>query len=530
MKSIPPPATPDMSTRKILANPASPELTGGAGFTFEDGVVAVYAAALLAETTAAGLPGRVVKQLSVQQGALGQPLDDVIIEGQGSDEVRICLSLQVKRKLVISSAEKNSDFRETILRAHMTVAGPGFKLGLDRVGAIVNEIADGSKRTFETLCEWARADSDTTSFVTKLHTDGIAGDKLDHYNNVRIILSGLLAEEELDAATHRLLTHFVLMRFEMLHEGSTTEAQTVANLSNCLSPSDRSRADDLWRRLLALVRVSEGLAASFDRKTLVARLNGAFRLSGAPSLQSALSRITVESRLAVAEIVNTIAGLSIQRERFVEASRDAMSRSSFVQIGGLPGTGKSVVLRSLVEEALISGPVLFLKSDRLSGASWAQHATNSGIDSCSLEDLLVELSAAGSSTVFIDGIDRVEVRSRGVLLDIFNTILNSPLLERWKVIVTVRDTGMEPVRTWLPAKLFDRGARVIDVDGFNDEEAGVLAKERQALQPLLFGAEQVRAIVRRPFFAGVLIKRTATETNVPSSEVELATAWWMGGG
>ena len=471
-----------------------------------------------------------MKHLSVQQGALGQPLDDVIVKGQGNDEVMVSLSLQVKRKLVISSAATNSDFREIILRAFATVSATSFKLGLDRVGAVVGQIADGSKRTFETLCEWARADGDASSFVAKLRTEGVTGDKLNHFQYVRTILAAILPEPQLDTATHVLLTHFLLMRFEMLHEGSTTEAQTVAALSHCLSPSDRPRVDDLWRRLLALVRVAEGHAASFDRKTLVTRLNGAFKISGAASLQDVLSRVTAESWLAAAEIVNTIGGIIIPRELFVQASRDALARSPFVQIGGLPGTGKSVVLRSLVEEALSNGPALFLKSDRLSGASWPQYATSNDIGGCTLEDLLVELSAVGSPILFIDGIDRVEVRNRGVLQDIFCTILDSPLLERWRVIVTVRDTGLEPVRTWLPDRLFARGAQIIDVGPFNDAEAEVLAKEKPALQPLLFGSVQVQAIVRRPFFAAVLVKRYGADSNVPSSEVELATAWWTGGG
>jgi hypothetical protein len=511
-------------------NSASPELTGGAGFTFEDGVAAVYAAALLSETTAPGLPGRIVKHLSLQQGALGQPLDDVIIEGVGSDEVRIHLSLQVKRILVISSAATNSDFRETVLRAYATVQGPEFKLGLDRVGAVVGEISDGSKRTFETLCEWARNESDVTSFVTKLHTEGVAGEKLQHFQDVRAILANSIPEPELDAETYLLLAHFVLMRFDMLHEGSTTEAQTVANLSNCLCPFDRPRADDLWRRLLALVRVAEGQAASFDRKTLVARLNGAFRLNGAPSLQGALSQITAEARFAVAEIVNTISGICIPRERYVQASRDALACNPFIQIVGLPGTGKSVVLRALVEDVLANGPTMFIKAGRLSGASWAQYATSIGIGNNPLEDLLVELAAVGTSTIFIDGIDRIEIGNRGVLQDIFHAILNSPCLENWHVIVTVRDTGIESVRTWLPVRFFDRGGCVIEVEGFDDLEAEALAKEKPALGPLLFGSEHVRAIVRRPFFASVLIRHYPTEAQVPSSEVELATAWWVGGG
>ena len=57
----------------------STELTGGAGFTYEDTVVAYYLAALLREERAAGLNG-VVKTVAVQQGGHGHPMDDIIVE------------------------------------------------------------------------------------------------------------------------------------------------------------------------------------------------------------------------------------------------------------------------------------------------------------------------------------------------------------------------------------------------------------------------------------------------------------------
>src|SRR4051812_34360220 len=73
----------------------STELTGGAGFTFEDAAVAVYLAALLGEETAPGLPGRVVVRVASQQAAFGHPLDDLVVEGRSSDDVPARLSLQV---------------------------------------------------------------------------------------------------------------------------------------------------------------------------------------------------------------------------------------------------------------------------------------------------------------------------------------------------------------------------------------------------------------------------------------------------
>jgi hypothetical protein len=45
----------------------SPDLTGGAGFTFEDAAVALYLAALLGEESAPGLEQRMVSRVAVQQ-------------------------------------------------------------------------------------------------------------------------------------------------------------------------------------------------------------------------------------------------------------------------------------------------------------------------------------------------------------------------------------------------------------------------------------------------------------------------------
>lgn len=517
-------------TTQATSSVTSPELTGGQGFSFEDAVISVYAAALLCETTAPGLPGRVVRHVSVQQGSFGHPMDDLIVRASGADQSSLTFSIQVKRKLVISAAATNTDFRETIEHAYETLMGTSFQISLDRVGAIVGEISDSAKRSFETLCEWARAESSSKQFVRKLQTDGAAGDKLSQFEAVRGILSHKVASGEIESATYKLLSHFVLIRLDLLTEGSPTEALVVTGLANTLAPVDRPRADDLWRRLLTLVRVSQGRAAGYDRKTLVARLNGAFRLTGAPSAQGALQAIQQESRLAVAEITNSISGLRVPRDTSVQAVVEAVKSPGFVQIGGMPGAGKSVVLRSAIEQLAASGIVLFLKSDRLRGSTWAQYAAASGMTHGNLEELLVELSASGSSVLFVDGIDRVEVEHRGVLLDLLDTILSSQLLSAWCVVATMRDTGVEPLRTWLPASLFSSGVRTLTIDSFDDDEAEDLAQFKPALRPLLFGSTSVRAVVRRPFFAAVLAKEVDASNASATSEVDLAALWWERGG
>ncbi|WP_099791169.1 hypothetical protein [Variovorax sp. 54] len=486
--------------------------------------------ALLAEATAQGVPGRIVKKVSIQQGAVGQPLDDVIVEAEGQDSVGMRLSLQVKRSLRISDARTNSDFRETIIRAYATVVSNGFQATIDRVGAITDEIAEGARRDFETLCEWARMDPVPASLATKLNTEGVGGAKTGQYAAVKNILSGIAEISDLDAATHKLLAHFVLMRVDMLHEGSATQASAVASLANVLQPQDRARADDLWQRLLTLVRASEGGAGVFDRKTLVSRLNGSFRLSGSAVLQSTLAFIREESVRGVAEIGNQVDGFGVARAHLVAEATTAIGAHLFVQLTGMPGTGKSAVLRALVERAITQGTTLFLKADRLAGGTWTQYLAANGIAPSSIEDLLVEIEALGVPTLFVDGLDRIEIENRGILTDLLKVILQSPLLKGWKIVAALRDNGIEPLRTWLPPELLRKGAATLSVGEFSEEESEALANARPSLRPMLFGSPDVRAIVRRPFFAAVLSAGHTDGDSVPMSEIELASAWWERGG
>ncbi len=63
----------------------SPELAGGAGFTFEGAVAAVYLVALLQEGNAPGVENWTVRRVALQQRDAGEPLDDVIVDFAGAN-------------------------------------------------------------------------------------------------------------------------------------------------------------------------------------------------------------------------------------------------------------------------------------------------------------------------------------------------------------------------------------------------------------------------------------------------------------
>jgi hypothetical protein len=223
----------------------------------------------------------------------------------------------------------------------------------------------------------------------------------------------------------------------------------MSRLRDCLAAGDVDQAPLLWTTPRQMARNSAGKAGEFDRPRLVRELARLFRLRAAPSLSGDLDKITALTRDWVADIQDDVGGTRLDRAALTAKLADALADTRFVQIRGLPGSGKSVLLRQRVEADLARGPVLFLKSDRLEGKGWTSFATTNGLSGAPLVSLLMGIAATGSDTLFIDGIDRIETDHQPIVLDILRTILRSPQLDNWKIIVSLRDTGIEPLRNWL---------------------------------------------------------------------------------
>ncbi len=514
----------------------SPELTGGAGFTYEDAVAAYYLAAMISGTTAAGLDGRIVQRVAQQQADFGEPLDDVIINATSvADGTVTRLSLQVKRSLTISETETNSDFREVIQRSWQTLQKPDFRERVDRVGAVTGSVAEEKFRALVTVCEWARASDTTATFMQRFVAGGNAS--ATHRavaEAVRMVAQGIGAPLSNDQL-YRLLSHLVLIRFDFLHAGSTHEANAIVSLQRALAPAHVVRARDLWVLLRQFARDGAGRSAVHNRASLVRALSG-WRVTGAPAFAGDMQTLRDSTRHWLDQQADDIGGTHLTRQVLRDQLDAQMSAHRLTLIKGLPGTGKTVLLRDLVQELAGDGTTLFLTANRLSGRSWSEHARAMGLATTSIEPLLVEVAATGHATMLIDGLDRIAPEQRAIVTDLLGQFLTNPAFSDWRVVATARDAGIEPLRNWVPpALLASGGVGYVDVKNLTDEEASLLADSLPALRPLLTGGnERVHTLARRPFFAAVLARgfsRAAYPSEfAPQSEVDLVEAWWTRGG
>ena len=515
--------------------PQSPELAGGAGFTFEDLVAATYLAALLQQGYVPGVESRLVTRVALQQRDFGEPLDDIIVDLRSEAGEPARLSLQVKHSLTISRARTNTNFRDIIRDSWATLSKQDFHREVDRFGAAVGEVASNKARDLRRLCGLARASATSVDFEARFAPGGNVSETVREVRDDVVAFVEEITEAPCASdAIHQFLSHFVLIEYDFMHEGGTSVPTVLNLLQTCLAPGHTGQAPVLWTKLCQLAREGAGRSAVFDRAHLVRQLSTEVPLASPPSLHSQVENVATLTREWLTDIEDSIGGIRLDRPALAAMLKEKLASYRVVQLRGLPGSGKSVLLRQSVESELEHGPVLLLKSGRLEGTGWAGFANAFGLTGVSLVDLLVEIGAMGSPTLYIDGVDRIENQHRAIIRDVVGALLSSPLLDNWKVVLSLRDAGVEPFRNWLGDILSSILIGTLDVRALDDEEAAELGNAKPHLCRLLFGPKQVQEIVRRPFFAKVLDQnftfRAGDAAFAPQSEVDLIGNWWARGG
>ena len=489
-------------------------------------MVAFFLAALLLRQTAAGAPGAVVR-VAVQQRPAGQPLDDVVVDT--SDAARRCrISLQVKRRLTISAAARNKDFRKIIADCRETRDNPKFRIEYDAYGFVAETLAIRPRRHLQRIAELAKASSNAPEFVQRFEGHGATSKEL---RDLRAQLRTLVADT--DESEWDFYRHFVMPDFAGLEPGGALRSTIESSLTSTLTADRSGSGVALFSALCHAARIGAGEGKIWTRPVLLRDLAPLFSFRGVPAFRADLETVHRLTSTAMAEISNEIGGCHVDRSTTVRKAFALLKTHRLVNITGLPGTGKSAILCKCAEERLTTGPVLFLKSDLLNCSDWQEYAVAKGLTHRDPVELLAEIGATGSAVLFVDGIDRISTEYRLVVKDLMRAIIDEPALQQWRVLVSSRNQGKEPFRVWVPADL-SKGSGIgeLAVDAFDDNEAERLATQAPLLRPLLFGSEGVRSIARRPFFAAVLAGRGGerAEDTHAQSETQLIRYWWEGGG
>lgn len=498
------------------------ELTGGAGFTYEDSVVALYLTALLRADHGPGMDG-VVVSVAVQQKGQGNPMDDLVVEFDHAGQPR-ALSLQVKRAVTISAA--NADFKEITGAAVATQNSKTFRNGFDTAGFVAENVAVAPFRSLERLISWAKASPEVQQFEARFNDGGAAAAA---ERELRLELAPIIgAQTPADEAS--FYRHSVALHLNGLSEGGALRSALLNQLSEVVANNGAGQDVLLFDRLCHIAREGAATGTKWTRASLLAQLHGTVRLKVVPNYRDDVARLNAFSLEGLNDVSETVDTFHVPREGLQTKISKQLDKHKIVSISGLPGCGKSAVLKRFATDMAAQGPILFLKTDRLQGTGWTTFATALGLSRYSASELLAEIGSAGTSILFIDGIDRIRPDQQGIITDLIHAIENDPGLKYWKVLASSRDQGLEAYRAWFPSSFYaSTGIGDIQVKLFDDDEAELLAKSKPNLRKVLFGPPAVRMIARRPFFASVLARSVADDA-APQTEVDLIAAWWARAG
>jgi hypothetical protein len=511
----------------------SPYSSGGGGTHFEARVVASCLVAVISESPVRGQLGEYATEVKTQRAAFGDPLDDVIVIGTQADGRITKLDLQITTQL--SFTENDEKWIEIIQKAWDTFSQPDFDPALHRNGVAIGVYSARADKYYQSILTWAAYSTSGDDFIERINKEDFSHkDRKAFVTTLRQVLKTYIQRDPTNDEIWRFLKVLVVLHFDFHSAGaSRDESLVIDRLRGALPPDTRGRAGDLWSKLIEKAGVLIPVGGGATRASICAQLaQDGFTLGPAPSFWRDIAAIDRESERALGDLICHTSGLRLHRRDAYDQLRSALRDSRFLQIDGEPGSGKSALLKGLIEENRHNGPVFLLKDTRIHGGGWSSHAHVLGV-STDIEALLLEIGCAGEPVFFIDGIDKiVEPAVQLTVNDVLRAIAHREHLSSWRVVVTVREQNLKHLETWLdPDALKKLPIETIAVGPLDDNEIAIVAERFPRLRPLLNQAGAADLVLRRPFFLDALLRLTgASNTSLPATEVELLKLWWELGG
>ena len=498
----------------------SPASTGGSGALFEAQVGAAYLLSMLLEVDPRGLPNCRIESIRLQRGQEDYPLDDVIIQGQDRSGNAATLEIQVKRS--ITFAPSDEVFQDVVKQVKVAVDSPGFWESNHHLAVAVARTTQKIETAYQDVLSWARNIEDATTFHARLTREGEANDAMRRFvSTFRNNLKAAGAPDD-DETVWRILQRFHILIFDFTASDSAVVELMHERALRALESGGTDEARTLWSRLTELSLQIAVNAGYRTRESLIMDL-ASFRLASSRNNRKALASIAEESQSSLSDISDEVSGVKLMRQRRVDAVRDAMTRSRYVEIRGEAGVGKSGVLRRLAEDLNTEAQVLVLSPNRVVERGWLSMKAAIEYDGTG-RDLMGELSLSGAAIVFIDNLDFFRAEEQTTVKDIVR--FASQASNIW-VITTARVEFAKTEPNWLPNDVLTSLGQTdpVLIEELDDAEVGELKERAQRLSQLLSDTHPARAIVRNLFRLSRLANRSDNDP-WPATEAEMAKQWW----
>lgn len=515
---------------KNISNPFS---TGGGGSDFEKQVGAYYLSCLLLKVLPKGFSAGNVKEVCFQQQYQGDFLDDIVIVSE-IETGELKLSLQIKRDLIFG--EKDGKFDEVISACWETFSSNDFRLGFHRFGICLGLYSKNIDEYYQTVLSWARNSSTAEDFFKRVSIKHLSNEKqrnfvtlirnkLDHFQSTKIS----------DNDLWNFLKSFVILRFDFHNPNSSDYIHILDFLRTITKEKENQDVHSLFSFLTDISAELYRTAGSINEEILRLRLETEknFIFHTPTNFSKDLEILNEHADLIVNNIREDINGLQLNRISIIEEVYKQLQEYDCLELIGAPGSGKSAILKSLIQNQRGEGHSLVLSGDRIEGNGWNSFSSRLQLRN-SLSKLLLVLGNCTQPIIFIDSPDRLtDSGSIQVIKDILSFLKqfqkDSKEQKKWKIILTSREENLNDLHSWFDCSFIGK-TNIFNIPQLSDEELKLTAEYFPRISPLT-SDEKVSTILRNPLMLNLLVDKRilpAENFNMPpiATEIEVQNIWW----
>jgi hypothetical protein len=497
----------------VASEAASVQLTGGAGFNFEDEVAAFFLAAMLAGVHPYGTDLGTIAGLSWQTRGDGWRVDDLAVRFERPGHGTLGLSIKSDRQVTASGFPAH--FVQAVWEQYSdTGSSNPFQRHRDLVGLAVGQLAGTVREAWHTLLRDVRL-GDPTRIAARYSTPG---ESLELGR--RLLQSFVSPQHPSMIEAISIVKHVRLMYFDFRDTGSQSEAVSVWATQLALCSGDGAEAIALWRRLVGIAAEYRGAGGSIDAAALLAALRNEFQLKDRVDHAGEWGRLDRRSGERAEDVTESIAGrLSLLRRDVMDDLRSRVAEGRCILLAGEGGSGKSALAKRLGVGARPFRRYVWLDAASLDYDSMDEVERHLGI-ATPFTELLAECAAASSCLIF-DGLETFTPRSIARAIAILKALAPSPVARGWTVVATTRPQAVDQAHL-----AFQRAGVVGDllstryVEGPTEAECATVLAGSPRLNASLLGRE-LRAAIRN---LKLLDWMVADADQIPEAEV----AAWLG--
>ncbi len=348
-----------------MKNVATPKQTGGAGFAFENKVVAYYLLWMLTGSPPFSLSHGSITRINCQVRVDGWLLDDLLLTFSSKNkEYQYAFSIRSNPQFTSKSAP--SDFVENIWSQYLNEISKVFDQENDHMGIICVPHPNPPKIAIQSLLRKAQTQTpeqlssriDVKNYASEVERDlfksfACPSELAKKYNIDRNSIGKLLKK-----------TSVIELDFE--NSDSFDEAKAIFLCSLMVQDCALNTGKKLWQALCQVAQQIRTTGGGKTRKELLSDLHSSFELRDLSDFADDWKRLRAWCNNELENIPDLIAGaVQIERDDLVDEVNCAIREASFIALLGASGTGKIVIAKKVAQEFSHAGNVLWFKGGRL---------------------------------------------------------------------------------------------------------------------------------------------------------------------